>query len=149
MRVTRAVALASGCCGAAAAIETTSATRTGNATRGARLIDVVRVAPTAEGGAPRELRGDDDQQEPEEATQDVLGKRCGDLHACLDPHDGGDTDDEGGSEPQGAVSRVTPGPDTGRGHDREQRRRCGLDLPQAERHEQRHEENAAADPEQP
>ena len=143
-----AVASASGCCGAAAAIETTRATRTGTARRGARLTAPQGSSRELRDGTPRELRGDGEEQHAEEATEDVLGQRRRDLDADLDADDRRHADDEGRRQPQVAVPRLPPGPD-GRGrHDGEQRGRRRLDLAEAERDERRHEEDPAADAEE-
>ena len=102
------MASASGCCGAAAAIDTTSATEKRHERgEGARLT-APQGSSRAAAGAPRELRRDREEEDAEQPAQHVLRQRRRDLDADLDADDRRDADDERRPHPQVAVARLAP-----------------------------------------
>src|SRR5437016_11852793 len=98
-------------------------------------------------GPPRDLGGDDDQQAGEELAQRFLRNALGDLRAADRRANGGDTDDERIAHPD--VALLAPDTDGDRRDHGEQRRRLCVELGEPEPGQGRHEEDAAADAEEP
>src|SRR5581483_12153615 len=98
---------------------------------------------------PRDLGGGGEKDDCEQPTQKRLRDDLSQLSAAdgggrsRDPHDGS------AAPANVPVPLLAPHADGDRGDDREQRRRLRVELRQAEPRQRRHEEDAAADPEEP
>src|ERR671925_398787 len=100
-------------------------------------------------GSQHDLGGDGKQQHGEEAAQRHLGERLGDEHAADHAGDRRHAQDERGAPANVPVPVLAPCADRDRGQDRQERGGLGRALRQAEREQRRHEEEAAADAQQP
>src|SRR5829696_4931424 len=109
-----------------------------------------RIRRSAPGAprAPADLRGDDEHERAEAAAEDVFVHRGGRPRAGHDADRGGDADDERRTPAHVPVARLVPRARRDRREDGEERGRLGLQLPETEREQRGHEENAAADPEE-
>src|SRR5207248_7574494 len=89
------------------------------------------------------------EQHREHAAEESLGERLGEERPALGRGGRDDADEDRRPPTDVAVSLLRPCPCDHRRHDGKQRRPGCLVLRQAERDEHRHEEDAAADAEQP
>src|SRR5262249_9615030 len=97
---------------------------------------------------PRDVGGDDEGERGEEATQRHLGQRGRDEHTGLDARDRRDADHDRGTPFDVAVALLAPDPGACGRQDRGERRRLGVQLPESEGEQCRHEQNSAADSEE-
>ena len=77
----------------------------------------------------------------------MLGKRGRDLHSAFDTCDRGETDRDRRHRTEIPVLPLAPDTDDGRRHDCQQRCGGGVMRREPQRHQRRHEENAAPDTE--
>ena len=139
---------ASGCCGAAAAIEPTTATSNGTTRSGTRLTALQGSSRACGRHATRAAPPRRRASTPNSRRRTCSGSEVATWTPISTPTIDVTPRISAGRTRRLPVARLPPRADGGRRDDREERRRRRLDLAEAERDEGRHEQDPAADAEE-